>query len=156
MKEIPLSNGGKAIVDDDWYPVLSQWKWSRSVKGYAQRGVRAGYSIMMHQIVAMTPRGLWTDHINNDKLDNRQANLRHCNNAENSRSRLRKPGASGYRGVYLKADGKYEASIMTDYKRKALGVYEKPEDAARAYDKAAIESHKSFATLNFPEASRER
>jgi hypothetical protein len=150
MKQIPLSNGGSTTVDDEWYPVLSQWSWSRSVKGYAQRSVKPGFSIMMHQIVAMTPKALFTDHINNDKLDNRQVNLRVCTNAENARSRKRKPGRCGYRGVTLRPNGRFEASIMVNYKSKSLGVFDTALEAAIAYDTAAIAQHRSFATLNFP------
>lgn len=152
MKEIPLSNGGVAIVDDWWYPVLSRWRWCRSNKGYAVRSVRPGFTVMMHRIVAMTPPGLWTDHFNNNKLDNREANLRHCSNAENARSRMRKPGRSGFRGVIARPNGRFEAAIMTNYKRKSLGVFDTAEEAARAYDQAAKERHRSFAMLNFADA----
>lgn len=153
MKRIPLTNGGHAVVDDEWYDVLARYTWHRSVKGYAQRSVRPGHSIMMHQVVNMTPSGLWTDHINGDKLDNRAANLRHCTNAENARSRIRKVGASGYRGVRQMPQGKYAAVIMVDYKKQHLGVFASAVEAARAYDAAATRLHRSFATLNFPDAS---
>lgn len=150
MKIIQLTNGGYVTVDDVWYPVLVKHSWRRSIKGYAQRSVKPGYSIMMHQVIAMTPSGLQTDHINGDKLDNRAANLRHCTNAENARHRPRPVGKSGYRGVSVKKNGKFEASIMADYKRKSLGVYDQAIDAAKAYDEAAMKLHRSFATLNFP------
>ncbi len=149
MKTIILTNGQHVIVDDEWYPVLACHKWHLCGKGYAQRAVTAGGTVMMHQIINMTPRGWWTDHINNNKLDNRSVNLRTCTNAENSRSRVRKVGASGYRGV-TKSGNRFTASIMTDYKRKGLGSFSTAEEAAKAYDKEAIKCHRNFATLNFP------
>ena len=157
MKRIPLTNGGHTTVDDDWYLVLAKWKWARSVKGYAQRSVRAGCSIMMHQVVAMTPRSLWTDHVNNDKLDNREANLRHCNNAENSRSRVSRPGKTGYRGVRANTNStRYSAVIMVDYKVVHLGSFDTSIEAARAYDAAALKLHRNFATLNFPNETKRK
>ena len=149
MKQITLTGGHITTVDDDWYPVLAKWSWHLSVKGYAQRAVRAGKTVFMHQIIAMTPTGLQTDHVNGDKLDNREANLRHCTNAENCRARKFKAGASGYRGVRV-SGRKFTAVIMTDYKMQHLGTFESAEDAARAYDSAAKEQHRHFATLNFP------
>lgn len=149
MRQITLTGGAVATVDDEWFPVLSKWSWHLSVKGYAQRSVKPGKSIFMHQVVAMTPTGLQTDHINGNKLDNREANLRYCTNAENCRARKRRSGAAGYRGV--RASGsKFIAVIMKNYKNVHLGTFDTAVDAARAYDKAAIALHKSFATLNFP------
>lgn len=156
MKEIPLANGkGAAIVDDEWYPILSKWSWHLTCKGYVERSVRPGFGIMMHRVVNMTPMGLWTDHINGNKLDNRSANLRECSNSENSQSRRRKvPSSSGFRGVSVKPNGKFEAAITINYKKTYIGFFGSAEEAARAYDKKAIELHRSFAGLNFPENTR--
>ena len=155
MKHIELANGkGVVIVDDEWYPLLSQWKWHLTCKGYAERSVRPGYGTMMHRVVNMTPQGLWTDHINGNKLDNRAANLRSCTNAENSQSRKRKSAAkSGYRGV-SKKNNRFQATITINYKSHYIGMFDTAEEAARAYDAKATELHRSFALLNFPEGER--
>lgn len=150
MKEIPLSNGGVAIVDEEWHLILSRFSWHRSGKGYAERSVRPGHGIMMHRVVNMTPRELWVDHINGDKLDNRASNLRACTNTENSQSRRRACGISGFRGVKQLPSGRYEASIMENYKRQYIGSFDTAEEAARAYDQAAMRLHRAFAVLNFP------
>ncbi len=152
MKHIELANGkGVVTVDDEWYPLLSQWKWHLTCKGYAERSVRPGYGTMMHRVVNMTPQGLWTDHINGNKLDNRAANLRSCTNAENAQSRERKQKSkTGFRGVTIKGS-KFQSAIMVGYKKQYLGVFDTAEQAARVYDAKAIELHRSFASLNFPQ-----
>jgi HNH endonuclease/AP2 domain len=62
---------------------------------------------------------------------------------------LRKTNTSGYRGV--KQIGKrWSAGIHTSGRRAHLGMFETPEEAARAYDKAALEAYGESAILNFP------
>lgn len=149
-KTIQLSSGELVTVDDHWFPILNRFPWHKSVKGYAQRSLVPGKSIMMHQVIAMTPTGMQTDHVNGDKLDNQESNLRICTNAENSRARTRSAlPKSGFIGVVPKPNGKFEAKIMADYKAKYLGVFDRAEDAAKAYDQAARELHGEFAKQNF-------
>lgn len=107
----------------------------------------------MHRLVNMTPNSLQVDHINGDKLDNREANLRFCINAENCRNRRRRAGnSSGFKGVSFKrSNSKYQAAIGVDGKTIYLGLFEDPREAARAYDAAAILHHGRFALLNLPD-----
>jgi len=155
MKHIKLSNSDLVVtVDDEWYAPLARYSWMLTGKGYAYRMVKPGFGIMMHRFINMTPEGLQTDHINGDKLDNRVANLQNCTNAENCRKRHRTvQSKSGFRGVSQVGSGKFQSVIMVDYKKQYLGVYDTAEEAARVYDAKAIELHKSFAYLNFPESS---
>ena len=86
MKEIPLTRGKFALVDDEDYEWLSQWKWYCSTTGYAVRGCK-NRILYMHREIAKTKPGMLTDHINRNKLDNRKENLRFCSHRENMKNR---------------------------------------------------------------------
>lgn len=90
------------------------------------------------------------DHINGVRSDNRFSNLREATNAENSRNGRSRPGTSKYKGVsWFKRDSKWVAHIMKDAKSYNLGYFDDEEDAARAYDAAAVRMFGDFARLNF-------
>lgn len=61
-----------------------------------------------------------------------------------------RPKTSKYRGVSLTTDGAYVANICHNHVRVRIGVYDTQEDAARAYDRKAIELGVDKARLNFP------
>ena len=79
-----------AVVDEeDFSWVQSIGRWHLSSTGYAVMRVGVGASkrtIRMHRLVNRTPEGLFTDHINHDRLDNRKANLRTVTQKENMRN----------------------------------------------------------------------
>lgn len=159
MKQIPLTKGKFAIVNDGDYEFLSNWKWSASFNGslwYAQRseGPRLlRKTVQMHRFIMSAPRGMEVDHINGDTLDNRRENMRLCSRLQNGRNRKRpKNNTSGFKGVWWnKTCNKWEAEIRVNNKRIYLGHYSDPEEAARAYDEAAVEHFGDFAKINFPE-----
>jgi len=114
-------------------------------------------SLHLHRLIMNTPKGMQTDHINGDPLDNRKENLRICTVAENAWNRgASKNNKSGFKGVkrcggsWYEGTIKWMASINFEGKRMHLGVYDIPEEAARAYDAKAIELHGEFAQTNFP------
>lgn len=92
------------------------------------------------------------DHIDGDTRNNRRDNLRiseHRNNMKNLK--LKANNTTGYKGVsFDKSHGKYYAQIGSDGVHHFLGYYNNPEEAARAYDKAARFYHGEYACVNFP------
>lgn len=153
MRTIPLTKNMNALVDDDDYEWLSQRKWCSS-KGYAVRydGQRRKM-LPMHREILNAPDGMDVDHINGDRLDNRRANLRVCPHRQNIRNQKpRVGGTSRYKGVYwCSTYRKWRVQIMSDKKRIHVGAFDDEEQAARAYDVAALEHHGEFARLNFPQ-----
>jgi len=103
MKKIKLTKGQFTIVDDDMFDYLNQWKWYLNNDGYAVRSKRVFNGkkhIFMHRLVNNTPDNMQTDHINRDKLDNRNENLRNTTKMLNGRNRgTPKNNTSGYKGV---------------------------------------------------------
>lgn len=150
MKEIPLTQGKVALVDDEDFAWLSQWKWQFSA-GYAIHSTQYK-SWHMHRMIANTPDGMFTDHINGNPLDNRRCNLRICSQRQNLKNRKRNPnGSSQYKGVGWNADrGLWESEITNDRKRWKLGTYRDEYAAALVYDAAARILHGEYAALNFP------
>lgn len=90
------------------------------------------------------------DHVNGNGLDNRRVNLRFASRSENcSNCRPSRNNRSGYKGVHWhKGAKKWRSQIKTNGKRIHLGYFENKNDAARAYNEAAIRLHGSFARLN--------
>jgi len=133
MKTIPLTKGAVALVDDDDFEWLNQWKWHLSRFGYAVRKPKE--QIYMHRLVAKTPVGMKTDHINYNKLDNRKCNLRICTDAQNARNRPKQSNnTSGYKGVFLsKKTNRWRAQIRLNKKTFHLGTFETREEAYKKY-----------------------
>jgi AP2 domain len=89
-----------------------------------------------------------TDHINHDGLDNTRANLRPVTAAQNAQNkRPQEGGASRYRGVTWDR-GKWRAVIHLNRVPRHLGSFDREEDAADAYDRAALEMYGEYAYLN--------
>ena len=158
MKEIQLTKGQVALVDDDMFDYLNQWKWyaseQKNGKFYAARKIKLNSkrtSIMMHRlIINNTDSKLHTDHINGITLDNRKINLRICTNSQNQMNKnAQVNNKNGFKGVsYNKEKKKYEVSITANCNKIFLGRYDNIIHAAKAYNKAAVKYHGEFANLN--------
>jgi len=158
MKEIQLTQGKVALVDDEDFLTLNSFKWrAQKVRGktYAVRdwkksGKRG--TILMHRVVMDAPRSLQVDHRFGDTLDNRKENLRLATNQQNNRAVKKKSSGktSNYRGVSFKTDkNKWQANIF-DVRQHFLGYFRHERDAAVAYDNAAKQRFGEFIGLNFP------
>ena len=150
MKEIPLTKGAVAIVDDDMYEYLNQFHWYLNTEGYAIRETwKPKTRIRMHREILGTPPGMDTDHINNNRLDNRRENLRVCTRTQNlQNSSLRSDSTSGYKGVsWFKPAKMWKAQIKIG-KRVIAKYFKTPLEAAKAYNEMATEYFGKFAKLN--------
>jgi len=147
MKELRLAKGIVALVDDEDFDFLNQWKWHYSGAG-KRKYVRRRH-ILMHRLILSGAK--LVDHKNGNTLDNTRNNLRDVTPSQNARNK-RPCGVSKYMGVTLrksKNGNKWRASIVIDKKRIHIGVYENELDAARAYDEGAkMYGVSEFARLN--------
>lgn len=163
MKEIPLTRGKVALVDDDVYGYLMQWKWfavKPSKSGdifYAVRNLRGrgrGSEYMHHAVLKYykteIPEGEEIDHINLNALDNRISNLRVCSHQQNNfNKRSYKNSSSKFKGVSWEAwTGRWKAQIMFGGKQINLGRYDTEEEAAKAYNAKAENLFGKFARRN--------
>ena len=157
MKLIHLSQGKIAIVDDEDYEHLSQWSWHYGCDGYAVRTVYLGggakngkyKKIFMHNQIMKFPVGRFVDHIDRNTLNNQKSNLRICTQSQNSANSLTRAGSSKFKGVsWNKNVKKWQSRIMVNYDNKYLGCFGNEEDAARAYDIAAVRLFGQFALTN--------
>jgi len=96
----------------------------------------------------------YVDHIDRNPSNNKWNNLREADISQNGANvALMKSSTTGYKGVskYHYSDvKKWRAYIKVNGKFINLGKYETTEEAACAYDKAAVQYFGEFALLNFP------
>lgn len=162
-REIALTQGKVALVDADLFDWLSQWNWF----AYKAPGKHVWYAgrqrrrrrVLMHRAILQVFDDVSVDHANGDGLDNRRANLREASRAQNcANARMRRDGGVLYKGIYKKkgaAERPYVAQIGgTGEPGRHIGAFRTAEEAARAYDSAAIAKYGAFARINFPDQER--
>lgn len=164
MKEIQLTRGKVALVDDEDFDWLNQWKWfalKDKYTDYARRnlpninGKRS--SIMMHRLIlGITDFEVEVDHKDHNGLNNQRNNLRQASKSQNlANQNSHKNSSSKYLGVSL-VKSKYKdrvyftwrAQIMKDGVKFHLGCYKTEIEAAKSFNNGAIEIHGEFANLN--------
>ncbi len=162
MKEIQLSKGYVALVDDADFERVSAIKWHASIskgKAYA----KDHRSVAMHSFILGGVKGV--DHGDGDGLNNQRYNLRPANqipaktttrtpqDIQNSHNRRKRKGThSLFKGVSWHGDtGKWAAYIKVNGRQKHLGLFRDDVDAAQVYNFMAEEHFGEFALLNTPD-----
>lgn len=160
MKKIPLTRGFEALVDDEDFEMLNKWKWSigairctamrRAMSHPAVKEAGKETTIYMHRIILNTPKGLQTDHIDGNPLNNQKSNLRICTHSQNQMNKgVGRNNSSGFKGVYWhKKANKWMAYVIKNKKHIHLGLFDNLKKAALAYNQAATKYHGEFARLN--------
>lgn len=163
MKEIPLTQGFVALVDDEDYEWLIQHKWyilrTKSGNLYAQTRKKTPKNKSgvetMHRMILAPPPGKLVDHIDRNGLNNQRNNLRIADKRINGiNRRMHSNNTSGYRGVSETTNG-WLATIWNGEKGEFIGYYETAEEAARAWDREAIRLRGEYAVTNFSHLSSE-
>lgn len=151
-KVIPLTKDHKlvALVSNEDFEKVYRYNWHFSSNGYAAHN-DIGY---LHVFImgGNIPKGLEVDHIDRNKLNNQRSNLRLCSSSYNSQNTKRK-STSGFTGVHLAGknkSNKWMCRIVKDNKTEILGYFNDAVEAARVYDKRALELYGPNAHVNFP------
>jgi len=150
MKEIPVGQDRVALVDDEDYALVSQYRWRTTSRQHRRTvyAINGKTRLLMHKLITGFKQ---TDHINGNGLDNRRVNLRESTSAQNRMNMSKQRGeyTSEYKGVswdYRRK--KWRAYIQVDRKHIYLGRFDSEVDAAKVYDAAAVEYFGAFAYTN--------
>ena len=146
MKQIELTQGKYALIDDEDFELVSNYKWRFAGEGYAVgfkylgkvNGKFKSDAILMHRIINKTPKGFVTDHINRNKLDNRKVNLRTVDRSLNAfNTGIYKHNKSGFTGIsWSLYSKKWLARIQKNGKVIHLGLFNDIEKAVQARKQA--------------------
>lgn len=153
MKALILPCGQTALVDDEDFERVSTEKWHVN-HGYVVRRVRHSdgtkTALYMHREVMGEFEGFDIDHADGNKLNNTRANLRLATRTDNNANSKPRAGCSSvYKGVaWLKGCKRWMAYIRKSGKRTYLGYFTDEIEAAKAYNRAAIEMFGEFARPN--------
>ena len=148
VSQVSTSSGTCFFVDTEDEVFLRHYTWCLSGNGYIMSR-STGACTILHRLLCGAQPGDFVDHINGDPLDNRKKNLRVCRKQQNEfNTKVRRDNTVGFRGVCPARRGKYRAYIVLNGKQHSLGQFDNPNDAARAYNKAALIYFGEFARLN--------
>jgi len=155
MKQIPLTQGQVAMVDDGDYDALMKHRWKaqwdrKGLKFYAATSLpfvngKSPYMSMHRMILGLTDRNIQGDHINGKTLDNQRGNLRAVTRQQNQMNRqgANRCSRTGARGVFQTKCG-YKVQIRVNGKALYVGLFPTITQAAAAYDAANRKHYGEF------------
>ena len=142
----------RLLASLDYNPETGVFTWkinasSRAKIGWvAGRTLGAGYrqiklgdkAYLEHRLAWFYIYGAWPaadiDHKDADKRNNRIANLRPANDAQNAANKpLLKTNTTGFKGIQARPNGRWRASMEAGGKWFSLGTYGSKEEASAAY-----------------------
>lgn len=131
---------GHTIVDADDAEFIGRRGWRLSPDGYAQGTKDRRINLLHRELLGLTlGDGLEGDHINRDRLDNRRSNLRIVTRDQNAQNKGSLSGSSSvYRGVHLRKNGRWLASVGAKDGMHHIGVFDTEMEAAEAARQARI------------------
>jgi hypothetical protein len=141
-----LPNNKIALVDEENYSEIAQFRWCLNTNGYPIRTENGQTTLMSRQIMN-PPEDMYVDHIDGEPLNNKRDNLRICTNSQNQQHRVKltSTSTSGYHGVsFYKSTCKWVSRIMTNGKRICLGYFDTIEEAIEARKEAEIKYHGNY------------
>ena len=154
MKQIKLTQNQFALVDNEDFEWLNQWKWYAYKTNYSYYVRRNGYNkgkqitICMHRVVVKAKKYQEVDHKDRNGLNNCKANLRICTRQQNRMNSVGW-GSSIFKGVsWHKHRKRWSARIGANGKLKYMGLFDKEIEAAKAYNEEATKQFGAFARLN--------
>jgi len=162
VREIPVSRGLVALVDDEDYERVAALKWHADPVDYqhlerndyyAKRTMNNDRKLFLHRFILNITDGRRVDHRNGDGLDCRRSNLRIASKSQNSaNAKKRIDSKQPFKGIRKSSSGRWQSRIRINGQVINLGSFDTAEDAARAYDDAARKHFGPFARLNLPES----
>jgi hypothetical protein len=155
MKEIPLTQGQVALVDDEDYEKVSQYNWfaEKSRNTYyalSHPGYKNRIKVRMHRLVMDCSEGMFVDHIDGNGLNNQKSNLRICTHRQNTQNKHIEK-TSIYPGVHwVNKLQKWQAHIQLSGKIVYLGVFKNEIDAFRAYYDEVLKIGEEVMGFSYP------
>lgn len=154
MRKLPLGHNLFALVDNEDFEYLNQFKWhytngypARWIRKYERQASKDERTILrLHRAIMKPPENMLVDHINHNKLDNRKENLRICNKSQNCMNRhKRSDNTTGYAGITRVRSGRYVVRVGFEGKRIHLGTFDILDEAIYARRNAEKKYHGEFA-----------